>query len=72
MQLLLKHLKHKGKEGAPLSELSQVLPSKTIRQVQHLLRLLEQEKKVSPARKGPGAPWKLACYISPDQQENKT
>lgn len=64
MLLLLKHLSHKGEEGAPLEELAQVLPSRTKRQVQHLLRLLAQDEKAFPARKGPGTPWKLARYVT--------
>ena len=63
--LLLKHLTLKGDKGAPLAELVQVLPSKTKRQVQHLLRILEQEQKAVPVRKGPGAPWKLATQATP-------
>ena len=62
--LLLKHLEHKGEEGAPLAELAQVLPSKSKRQVQHLLGLLADEGKAIAPRRGPGAPWKSARFGS--------
>ena len=58
--LLLKHLEHKSEAGAPLAELTQVLPSKSKRQAQHLLRLLVDEGKAVAPRRGPGAPWKSA------------
>ena len=57
--LLLKHLMLKGEEGAPLAELAQVLPSKSKRQIQHLLRLLAEEQKVLAPKRGPGSAWKL-------------
>jgi ATP-dependent DNA helicase RecG len=60
--LLFKHLEHKGEEGAPLTELAQVLPSKSKRQVQHLLNLLAEEGKALAPRRGPGAPWKSARF----------
>lgn len=60
--LLFKHLEHKGEEGAPLAELAQVLPSKSKRQVQHLLNLLAEEGKALAPRRGPGAPWKSARF----------
>lgn len=56
--LLLKHLKHKRDQGAPLAELAEVLPSKTKRQVQHLLRLLADEGKATSPRRGRGSAWK--------------
>lgn len=56
--LLLKHLKHKGGQGAPLDELAQVLPSKTKRQIQHLLDLLADEGKLIRAKRGRGSAWK--------------
>lgn len=62
--LLLKHLHLKGKEGAPLAELAQVLPSKSKRQVQHFLRLLAEEGKATAPRPGPGAAWKSTFYES--------
>jgi ATP-dependent DNA helicase RecG len=68
--LLLKHLANKGDKGSPLVELEQVLPSKTKRQVQHLLRLLTEEGKVIAPRRGPGSPWKLrdsALGAGPDE-----
>lgn len=56
--LLHKHLVHKGEQGAPLAELAQVLPSKTKRQVQHLLHLLSDEGKAISPRRGRGGLWK--------------
>lgn len=58
--LLHKHLVHRGDQGAPLEELAQVLPSKTKRQVQHLLRLLAADGKTAPPRRGRGGLWKSA------------
>lgn len=63
--LLLKHLRLKGEEGAPLAELAQVLPSKSKRQIQHYLRLLAEEGKASALRLGPGAAWKSTSYTTP-------
>jgi ATP-dependent DNA helicase RecG len=60
--LLFKHLVHKGENGAPLAELAQVLPSKSKRQVQHLLNLLAEEGKALAPRRGRGAPWKSARF----------
>jgi ATP-dependent DNA helicase RecG len=60
--LLLKHLEHKGEAGAPLTELAQVLPSKSKRQVQHLLNRLADDGKALAPRRGPGAAWKLARF----------
>jgi ATP-dependent DNA helicase RecG len=56
--LLHKHLIHKGAQGAPLAELAEVLPSKTIRQVQHLLRLLADEGRAIAPHRGRGGLWK--------------
>lgn len=56
--LLFKHLEHKGEEGAPLAELAQVLPSKSKRQIQHFLRLLAEDGKAIPPRRGRGGLWK--------------
>jgi ATP-dependent DNA helicase RecG len=56
--LLLKHLRHKGPEGAPLGELAQVLPSKSKRQIQHLLCLLAEDQKAVAPRRGRGGVWK--------------
>jgi len=60
--LLHKHLVHKGEKGATLTELSQVLPSKTKRQVQHLLRLLAGEGKAVAPRRGRGGIWTPMAY----------
>jgi ATP-dependent DNA helicase RecG len=62
--LLIKHLDSKGESGAPLAELIQVLPSKSKRQVQHLLKLLTAENRVVPPRRGPNAPWKSAQFVN--------
>jgi len=43
--LLLQHLQLKGEDGAPLRELCGVLPNRTSRQVQDLLRELKREGK---------------------------
>ena len=64
--LLLKHLERKGENEAPLTELAQVLPSKTKRQIQHLLGLLADEKKVLPPKRGPGAAWKSKTSVPPE------
>jgi ATP-dependent DNA helicase RecG len=64
--LLLKHLERKGENGAPLTELAQVLPSKTKRQIQHLLGLLADEKKVLPPKRGPRATWKSTASVPPE------
>lgn len=68
--LLHKHLVHKGDQGAPLPELAQVLPSKTKRQVQHLLRLLAKDGKAIPPRRGRGGLWTAAAYESNASSEN--
>ncbi len=60
--LLLKHLEHKGEAGAPLTELAQVLPSKSKRQVQHLLNRLADDGKALAPRRGPSAAWKLTRF----------
>lgn len=62
--LLLKHLQLKGEQGAPLVELTQVLPSKSKRQIQHFLRLLAEEGKAGALRLGPGAVWKSMASAS--------
>jgi ATP-dependent DNA helicase RecG len=56
--LLHKRLVQKGDQGATLEELAQVLPSKTRRQIQHLLWLLADEHKAVPPRRGRRALWK--------------
>jgi ATP-dependent DNA helicase RecG len=60
--LLHKHLVHKGEKGATLDELAQVLPSKSKRQIQHLLRLLAEDHKSVPPRRGRGGIWKSKSY----------
>ena len=58
--LLHKHLVHKDDQGATLEELAQVLPSKTKRQVQHLLGLLAKDGKAVAPKRGRGGVWKPA------------
>lgn len=45
-ELLLKHIRDKGEEGAPLKELHQVLPGHSRRQIQVLLNELRNEERV--------------------------
>ena len=45
-ELLIKHIREKSAEGAPLKELQQVLPGLTRRQIQVLLSCLRKEKRV--------------------------
>jgi ATP-dependent DNA helicase RecG len=68
--LLLKHLDLKSEAGAPLAELAQVLPSKTKRQVQHLLRLLAKDGKAASPRRGRGGIWKSKLYESITHRRN--
>lgn len=71
--LLLKHLRLKGEEGAPLAELAQVLPSKSKRQIQHFLRLLSKDGKAIPPRRGRGGLWKSpTCKASTPPDELDT
>ena len=44
-ELLLKHMREKGTEGAPLRELQQVLPGHNRSQIQVLLRELRNENR---------------------------
>jgi ATP-dependent DNA helicase RecG len=63
--LLGKHLARKGDRGAPLAELAEVLPSKTKRQVQHLLQILVMEGKAVAPRPGVGGAWKSTLCTPP-------
>jgi hypothetical protein len=53
-----------------LDELLQVLSSKTKRQVQHLLRLLADDGKAVPPRRGRGGLWKATFSASPAAPDN--
>lgn len=55
--LLIRHMRDKGNEGAPLKELQQVLPSLTRGQIQTLLRELKNEKRAFLIGKTSAARW---------------
>jgi ATP-dependent DNA helicase RecG len=55
--LLLKHIRDSGKDGAPLKELQQVLPSHSRKQVQLLLASLREEDRIKLDGKTNGARW---------------
>jgi len=56
-ELIFKHLKKNGTEGAPLKELQQVLPSHSWSQIQVLLRELRKENRVFVKGKTSAAKW---------------
>jgi len=56
-QLLLRHIEDCGKEGCPLRDLIEVLPSMTRRQVQVLLRELMTEGRIHVSGKTRGGRW---------------
>ncbi len=56
-QLLLEHLRRKTKEGSPLRELHQVLPSLSRYQVQGLLRELKKEGRIHSLGRTRAARW---------------
>jgi len=56
-ELILKHLRQSGDNGAPLKELHQVLPSHSRKQLQVLLRELMGEGKISLRGSTKGAKW---------------
>jgi len=55
--LLRKHVERNAREGSPLSELNQVLPSLSPSRVQNLLRELKQDGLVHPLGKTKAARW---------------
>jgi ATP-dependent DNA helicase RecG len=56
-ELILKHIRDNGPEGAPLKELQQVLPSHSRRQVQILLHELSIGGIIEPKGAGKSARW---------------
>jgi ATP-dependent DNA helicase RecG len=58
-ELILKHLKKNGTEGAPLKELFQVLPSHSRSQLQVLLRELQKENRIYVIGNTSAARWFL-------------
>lgn len=56
-ELLLKHLREKGKEGTPFRELQQVLPGHNRGQLQALLRTLRKENRAYCIGKTSAALW---------------
>jgi ATP-dependent DNA helicase RecG len=59
-ELLLKHLKAAGADGAPIKELLQVLPHRTRDQVRALLNELREEQRVRNEGQRAVARWHLA------------
>ncbi len=55
--LLLKHIRDNNAEGSPLSDLRQVLPSLSAKQVQNLLRQLRDEGRISMVNARRWARW---------------
>lgn len=55
--LLLKHIKDNDAEGAPLSDLMQVLPNLSRRQIQRLLQELREDEKAHSRGRTAGARW---------------
>jgi ATP-dependent DNA helicase RecG len=64
--LLEQHLRGQGEAGSPLSELRQVLPSESARNVQSLLAELREEGRVTLRGQRRWARWVIA---SPKAQE---
>lgn len=56
-ELILKHLREKGKKGTPLKELHDVLPSHNRGQLQVLLRELRKDNQVYCTGKTSAAKW---------------
>jgi ATP-dependent DNA helicase RecG len=56
-ELLLRHIRESGAEGAPLKELLQVLPSRTRDQVRGLLSELRDERRAHSKGEKKGAKW---------------
>lgn len=61
--LLLKHLESKGKAGAPMRELRQVLPSHSSKQISALLNSLRSEGKVEIIGRGINGRWCLKSQL---------
>ena len=65
-ELLLKHMREKGPEGAPLRELQQVLPGHNRSQIQVLLRELRNENRAYFRGNTSAAKW----FAGPSPAEN--
>ena len=65
-ELLLKHMREKGPEGAPLRELQQVLPGHNRSQIQVLLRELRNENRAYFHGNTSAAKW----FAGPSPAEN--
>ncbi|MBM2812125.1 MAG: transcriptional regulator, partial [Chloroflexi bacterium] len=59
--LLEQHLQNRGYEGAPISELLQVLPSLSLRAIQRLLNEMREEGRVTLAGQRRWARWMLVA-----------
>jgi len=66
-ELLLKHMREKGKEGAPLRELQQVLPGLNRGQIQVLLRELRDDGRAHFRGNTSAAKW----FLGPSPDEGK-
>lgn len=55
--LLLEHIRRNARDGCPLAELNQVLPSMTPTQLQNLLREMKREALIHPEGRTKGARW---------------
>lgn len=64
-ELLLKHLRENSDSGSPLSELEQVLPQLSRRQVQSLLDELREEGRVHLDGERRWAKWRISKDIKP-------
>ncbi len=67
--LLVEHLRQSGREGSPLAELNQVLPSMKPTQLQHLLRELKQDRQVHSVGRTKGARWFLGPHPTDGQDD---
>jgi len=68
LQLLLQHLRDAGAAGAPLNELTHVVPTLTAKQISHRLTQLRDEGLVASRGHGRGARWyAVASAPSADQ-----
>lgn len=65
-ELLLKHVRECGPEGAPMGELQQVLPSKSRAEIKRLLAELREEGRVTIKGRTRGARWLIPIGSKPD------
>ena len=56
-ELLLRHIRESGKNGAPFNEMQQVLPGHSRGQIQRLLKELRADGKIHLTGKTLGARW---------------